>query len=174
MRIRMIRTRRWLPSGRLARQSRGPLLGGVWLHWHTLRRAHDLDTQLAGGTDPLQSDQLSLRVGQLASARTRARLASALRGAVKLADMQYDPFRMPRPMIQRARIRANRQLLLELAGCLSAGGPLGVEGLAMASLLVNDRTGPLHRQTATHSLAVSAHNALVALERGFRTATGPV
>ena len=170
----MIRGRRWLPSGRLARRSRGPLLGGVWLHWHTRRRANELDTQLAGGTDPLQSDELSLRVGHLASARTRARLASAFRGAVRLADMQYDPFRMPRPTIQRAHIRANRQLLLQLAGCLSAGGTLGVEGLALASLLVNDRTSPLYSEAASHSLAVSAHNALVALERGFRTATGPV
>jgi hypothetical protein len=169
----MFRTRRWLPDGSVARRSRGPLLGGVCLHWHTRRRAHHLDTRLAGGADPLQSDELSLRVGHLASARTRSRLASALRAAVELADMQYDPFRLPRPTVQRAEIRANRQLLGELADCLSAGGPLGVEGLAMASLLVNDRASPLHREAANHPLAVSAHNALVALGRGFRTAAGP-
>jgi len=132
----------------------------MWLHWLTRQRAHELDKQLADGADPLQS-------------RTRARLASALRGAVRLADMQYDPFRMPRPAIQRAHIRANRQLLLELAGCLGAGGTLGVEGLALASLLVNDRTSPLYCEAATHSLAVSALDALVALERGFRAATRP-
>jgi hypothetical protein len=150
--------------------ARGLLLGGVRLHWRTRRRAHELDTQLAGGADPYQSDELSLRVGQLASVRTRARLATSLCGAVSLADMQYNPFGFPRPPIRRAAIRANRALLLELARSLGEGGPLGVEGLAMASLLVNDRAGPLYRAANGDSLAATASDTLGALERGFLTA----
>jgi hypothetical protein len=60
-------TRRWLPSRRLARRSRGLLLGGIWLRVVTRWRAPVLDRQLANGIDPMQSDELSLRVGQLGS-----------------------------------------------------------------------------------------------------------
>ena len=46
-------------------------------------------------------------------------------------------------MIRRAEVRANRELLLELAERLGAGGPLCVEGLAITSLLVGDGLSPL-------------------------------
>ena len=36
-------TRRWLPSRRLARRSRGLVLGGIWLRWRTWARAKELD-----------------------------------------------------------------------------------------------------------------------------------
>lgn len=49
----------------LGRRSRGLLLGGLRLRWRTWRRAYDLDRRLARGADPIDSDDLSLRVGQL-------------------------------------------------------------------------------------------------------------
>lgn len=170
MRLR-IGTRRWLPSRRLPRRSRGLLLGGVWLHFVTWRRAYDLDRQLAHGADPMQSDELSLRVGQLGSASSRARLMCGLRGAVELADRQPDPLRVPPPLIRRSEIRANRELLLELAECLGTGRPLGVEGLAMTSLLIHYAPSPLYHKDAGRSLTVTAFQALVALEHGHRTAS---
>ena len=86
MRMRArIGTRRWLPSRRLARRTRGSLLGGVWLRCRTWRRRHELDRELARGADPMQSDEMSLRVGQLGSAGMRVRLAHALREAVAVA-----------------------------------------------------------------------------------------
>ena len=88
MSVSRFRTRSWLPSRPLARRSRGPLLGGVWLHCRTRRRARRLDSELAAGVDPMQSDELSLRVGQLRSAKGRRSLACALRGAVELAYRQ--------------------------------------------------------------------------------------
>ena len=171
MRTGRIRTRRWLPGRSLARRSRGLLLGGVWLRGRTWWRAYDLDRQLARGADPLESDELSLRAGQLGSARTRARLACALRGAVELADRQPDPLRMPLGPIRRSEIRANRELLLELAERLRTARPLGVEGLAMTSLLIDDAPSPLYHDDASRSLTVTAFEALVALERGHRTAS---
>src|ERR687895_168843 len=57
-------TRRWLPSGRLARRTRGPLLGGLWLRVLTKWQAADLDRRLAAGADPMQSDELSLSDGE--------------------------------------------------------------------------------------------------------------
>src|SRR5918999_5061079 len=100
-------SRSWLPRGRLARRTRGLLLGGVWLRCVTWRHARELDEQLARGTDPIISDELSLRAGQLGSARTRARFARVLRGAVELADAPFDPFRMGRPVIRRAQVQEN-------------------------------------------------------------------
>jgi hypothetical protein len=162
------RTRRWLPRGRLARQTRGLLLGGVWLRCLTWWQAHDLDDQLARGADPIQGDALSLRVGQLSSERSRRRFVCILRGAVELADTPFDPLRMEAPLIRRAEVRANRELLLELAERLRAGGPLGVEGLAITSLLVGDGLSPLFCK-GTGSLTLSASHALLALERGHPT-----
>lgn len=112
----------------------------------------------------MQSDELSLRVGQLGSARTRARLAAALRGLVELADRLNDPLRA-RP-IRRTEIRANRALLGELAQALCSPRPLGVEGLAMISLLIDDTKSPLYHAHAGGSLKVTAFEALIALERG--------
>jgi hypothetical protein len=164
MSLGLLRTRGWVPHGRLARRTRGLLLGGVWLRWVTWRRAHHLDDQLACGTDPMASDELSLRVGQLGSARSRRRLACALRGAVELAHTPYDPFRLGPPVIRRAVIQENRELLLELAARLRAGGRLGGEGLAITSLLVGDRSSPLFCKAASGSLTASANHALLALE----------
>lgn len=171
MKAGRISTRRWLPRWRLARRSRGLVLGGVWLRCQTWWLAQDLDRRLAHGADPMESDELSLRVGQLGSARTRARLACALRGAVELADRQPDPLRMPLGPIRRSEIRANRELLLELAERLRTARPLGVEGLAMTSLLIDDAPSPLYHDDASRSLTVTAFEALVALERGHRTAS---
>ena len=158
-------SRGWLPSGRLARRTRGPLLGGVWLRWLTWRQARDLDKQLAGGMDPVSSDELSLRAGQLASARVRARFACVLRGAVALADAPFDPVRMA-PAIRRAQVRESRKRLLELAERLGGGGYVGVQGLAITSLLVGDGVSPLYSKAAGDSLKASLDRALLALDAG--------
>jgi len=157
-------SRDWLPSGRLARRTRGLLLGGVWLRFATWRQAHELDKQLARGTDPITSDELSLRAGQLASARRRGRFACVLRGAVELADAPYDPFRMGRPVIRRAQVQENRELLLELADRLRAGGYLHPRGLAITSLLVGDGVSALYSNGPGSSLNASVGRALLALD----------
>jgi hypothetical protein len=163
-----LRTRRWLPSRSLARRSRGPLLGGIWLRVRTRLRAPDLDRQLANGTDPMQSDELSLRVGQLGSTGTRSRLAIALRGAVQIANGHHAPLITTR--LQRAEIQENEELLLALADRLRDGEPLGVQGLAMTARLVNDRSSPLYRSGPSGSLPATVLEAVAALEGGHWTA----
>jgi hypothetical protein len=165
-----VRIRRWQSSRRLPRRSRGLVLGGIWLRWRTWARAQELDGLLAQGADPMDSDELSLRVGQLGSARSRARLACALRRAVELADRQPEPSRMTRSQIRRTEIRANRELLLELADRVDSCGPVGVEGLGMTSLLIGDGASPLYDGDARRSVTVAAFTALVALDRGYPTA----
>jgi hypothetical protein len=157
-------SRDWRPRGRLARHTRGPLLGGVWLRWVTWRRARELDARLANGTDPILSDELSLRAGQLRSARIRDRLACVLRGAVELADAPYDPKRLGPPAIRRAQVRECRHLLLQLADRLRAGGYLRVQGLAITSMLVGDGVSPLYAKAGRGSLEASVQHALLALD----------
>jgi hypothetical protein len=169
MRTAPIGRRRALPSRRLARRSRGPLLGGIWLRVLTRWRAHELDRQLANGADPILSDELSLRVGQLGSARTRVRLACALGGAVELANGHRAPLITTR--LRRPEIQENHHLLLALADRLRDGEPVGVQGLAMTARLVHDRSSPLYRTGVSGPLPATVAEALAALERGHRTAS---
>ena len=165
-----LRTRRWLPSRQLARRSRGPLLGGIWLHLRTKWRAHELDRQLANGTDPMLSDELGLRAGQLGSQRNRARLNHALRRAVEIATGAHPPLIATR--LRRQTIQENEDLMLDLASRLLEGGPLGVEGLAMTARLVDDPGSPLYRARERELLAAGLLQAMSALDRGHRTAVG--
>jgi hypothetical protein len=114
----------------------------------------------------MQSDELSLRVGQLGSAGTRSRLAVALRRAVEVGNGRHPP--LVRTRLRSPEIRENEDLLLALADRLHDGEPLGVEGLAMTACLVDDRTSPMYRDGASLTDAVT--EALTALERGHRTA----
>jgi hypothetical protein len=152
----------------LPRRWRGLLLGGVRLRWLAWRRARDLDRRLAAGADPMQSDELSLRVGQLGSPGSRDRLAHALRDAVEIANGHHAPLIKTR--LRRAEIRENEGLLMALADRLGDGEPLGVQGLAMTARLMDDRSGPLYRAGVNGSLSATASEALAALERGQRTA----
>jgi hypothetical protein len=143
------------------------VLGGVWLRCVTRLRARRLDRDLAAGADPIGSDELSLRVGQLAAVATRVRLARVLRDAVAMANGHQAPLTVTR--LQRAAVRENEELLLALADRVRDGGVVGVRGLAMVSELLEDRGGPLYAADAARPLGVTAFEALVELDRGLRT-----
>jgi hypothetical protein len=140
-------------------------LGGVWLRLVTWRRSSALDRELAAGVDPLTSDELSLRAGQLQSAKSRARLAYGLRGAVNLSGRPFDPLVLPPSLIRGSEVRANKDLLLELAERVEAT-PVSTEGLARTSVLIGDGSSPMYRGSAGPPLRVAAFEALLALERG--------
>jgi hypothetical protein len=158
-----------LPRTRAMSRSRCLVLGGIWLRCTTRCRARQLDRQLAAGVDPMQSDDLSLRVGQLGSPRSRRRIACALRGAVALAEQDAYPAMVVAPPIRRAAVRASGGLLLEIAERLVSCQSVGVRGVAIASQLLEDRRGPLYRDDAARPLTVTAFEALVALDSGLRT-----
>jgi hypothetical protein len=142
------------------------VLGGVWLRFLTRWSASELDRQLANGVDPMLSDELSLRVGQLGSAGRRLRLARALRGAVELANGHRRPLITTR--LRRTEIRENDALLLAVADRLLGGEPLGAQGLAKTARLVGDRSSPLYRSGPTGSLRRAASDALAAPARAAR------
>ena len=164
-----VRRREPPPRTRVMSRPRGLLLGGIWLRCTTRWRARELDRQLSAGADPMQSDELSLRVGQLGSTRSRRRIACTLRGAVALAEREAYPVMLAAPAIQRSAVRGSGGLLLEIAERLLSREPVGVRGVAIASQLIEDRRGPLYRADAARPLTVTAFEALVALDRGLRT-----
>jgi hypothetical protein len=156
-------------AGSGARGYRGLPLGGVWLRCVTWSHARSLDRQLAAGVDPMQSDALSLRAGQLGSSKSRRRVACALRGAVALAERGPYPIGIAALPIRRAAVRANSELLLEIADRLGSCEPVGIRGVAIASQLIEERRGPLYRDNTDRPLTVMAFDALVELDRGLRT-----
>jgi hypothetical protein len=157
--------RRWVPGARLARRTRGLVLGGVWLRFVTWWRSSALDRELAAGVDALTSDELSLRAGQLQSAKSRTRLACGLRGAVNLSGRPFDPLVLPPSLMRRSEVQSNKALLLELAERVTAA-PVSTEGLARTSVLIADDSSPMYCGSAGPPLRVAAFEALVALERG--------
>jgi hypothetical protein len=95
-------------------------------------------------------------------------MACVLGGVVALAERDAYSVAMGAPPIRRAAVRANRDLLLELARRLSSSEPAGAQGLALASKLVDDRRSPLYSERSDHPLAVSAFEALVAMDEHSR------
>jgi hypothetical protein len=158
-----MRTRRWLPRGHLVTRSRGLPVGGMRLRFRTWRKASALDDELARGADPLESDELSLRTGQLRSVKSRTRLARSLLGAVEFADRELPAAPAVARLIPRAVVRECRGLLLELAERLRDDWPRSAQGLAMISQLVTQRDGPLYYEHAERSLRDSLRSALLAL-----------
>jgi hypothetical protein len=118
----------------------------------------------------MQSDELSLRVGQLGSPANRSRLAAALMEAVEMATGRHPPLITTR--LRLPEIQENEELLLALASRLGGAEPLGVEGLAMTSRLVHDHSSPMRRTGDRGPLPTALTEALAALERGQRTAGG--
>ena len=159
--------RTWVPRGPLGRRARGFALGGMWLHLVTRRRAHVLDRRLAAGADPMTSDELALRVGQLGSAATRKWLAWTLCDAIELANGRRRPLITTR--LRRGEVLESEKVLRALAERVGEGEPVGVRGLALAALLVKERRSPLYRNDSARPLKVAALNALTSLEDGLLT-----
>ena len=74
-----------------------------------------------------------------------------------------NPVLPPRLPLCRARIRQSAGLLAQLAGHLAAPGPVPARGVAMASQLLADGTGPLYRQACGEDLGHILHAATQAL-----------
>lgn len=118
-----------------------------------LRRLR-LDRALASGAAPAESPELTLRSEQLQRPRTCERLARALERLIATAF--GDPRRHLGPAgvpFRHQRVRPNTGRIAALAEELRGPGPHAVQGLAMASNLLEDGRGALYANDTPGDLA---------------------
>src|SRR5215210_6399624 len=140
--------------------ARHPKASWAWRTWSPPGR---LDQLLLAGVNPDASHALRRRSRKLGRGRRRERLARGLVGAVKSAQARRTPFTAAVP-VQRAEVRANRALLLELACRIRTGDGARTAGLILARRLLTDGTGPLFVQEPPGALRSDAvTEAIVAL-----------
>jgi hypothetical protein len=157
----------------LLRDDRGRLTLRRLRLWHRLLArctAARLDRELAAGASPETSPALAARAIQLTSMRLRRDLAASVHRILTAAG--EPPAVIPSPAADsppprlplcRARIRQSAGLLAQLAGHLAVPGPVPARGVAMASQLLADGTGPLYRQACGEDLCHILHTATRAL-----------
>ena len=124
--------------------------------WHRLLArcaAPRLDRELAAGASPESSALLAARAMQLTSVKSRRALAASLQRILAAAgrspaDVPSGTVAIhpPRVSLCLERISQSAGPLARLAGSLAVPGPVPVQGVAMASQLLADGTGPLYHE----------------------------
>jgi hypothetical protein len=121
----------------------------------------ELDDRLAHGADPQADPLLSLRAAQLRLPATRRRIAAGLEEALDEARRTWSlSARLP---LRRSAIRGCADDVVALVARLRDGRPVDVQGVAMASRVLYDGTGPLYRDGSL-SLRYALRSALLALD----------
>jgi hypothetical protein len=143
--------------------SRVPDGPGLILRARVWRRKLDLDAALAGGADPVRSEELELRAKQLVDRKTRERMAMAITNLIRIADGRRAPIVTPQPPFTPKQVRANRPLLLQLAERLRDSGSVALRGMALSSLLLEDARGPLSTNSDPLTLERAIRASLAAL-----------
>lgn len=106
-------------------------------------RGAELDRRLADGEDPASSDALALRARRITTARSRARLAGGLAGAVRSAGGERAVFTAAiRP--QSPELLEAGALIATLERRLRAPEPVAPRGVAIVSSLLIDGNSPLY------------------------------
>ena len=124
-------------------------------------RASVLDSQLAYGVEPESGVGLALRARLLVSPSRTDRLAKAFRWLLMTCEASPRvPVRAP---VRRDAVRLARGELLTLADRLVERGPLGVQGVARARMLLRDGAGPLYAAGAETDLGAELRAATAAL-----------
>jgi hypothetical protein len=119
-----------------------PLLG---LRVRVWAGSLQLDCRLAEGVRSTSSPELTLRAQQLASARSRHQLASALSAAVDAASCPRRPWQ-PAPPIDATGVLEATEPVRRLAEDLTRIDDPPVRAVALVSFLVCDPTSPLYNR----------------------------
>jgi hypothetical protein len=125
-----------------------------------LRGPH-LDRVLADGGSPDSSVLLSLRAQMLGRPSERRVLANSLRRVLATAGSARARLKVP---ISRSVLRDVAHEVEALADRLASPGPLSVQGIAKARMLLADGTGTFYRPFAASALRAEICNAIQALE----------
>ncbi len=121
-----------------------------------------LDHALATGRPSEEAASLALRARRLTSLSRRRSLAETINRIVREAHEG------PRGSYLRIapasrRVVAAREELSRLAHLLAEPGPVATSGVAQASLLLTDGTGPLYNPRSPGDLRASAERAIESL-----------
>jgi hypothetical protein len=118
------------------------------LRWFTL------DAKLAAGCSPDSDRVLAVRAGVLVRPRTRDKLAGDWEHLLAVAHHRPSPMD-PRAQFCRARIVAAEPEIRRMLLVLRARLPIPAQGVAMASHLLTDGTGPVHNGRSPVDLRTS-------------------
>ena len=127
-------------------------------------RVTRLDERLAAGEAPESDPLLALRAQRLARIGSRRELAlSVLR---LLAECEPRRSKLPAPpsLALTPRVAAAHDDLEQLVSSLLAPAPVSARGLAAASCLLRDGSGPLYRSECTEDLGVLVRRTIDALD----------
>lgn len=129
----------------------------------TALRAAELDESLAGGADPLASDELTLRATQLVASGKRLELARALE--MIIAQVEMGGCSPPGPTIlRRDPISRNGSGLRALVRRLASDDLQCLPGLAMADRLIRYGDTPLYMALDSLQLRYRIEEVTAALE----------
>ena len=125
-------------------------------------RAFRLDSELAGGASPDATVALALRAQMLVRVSARRDLARSAQRVLVAATQGPAAGRLPVPVC-RDRVRDCSAEFGELIRRLLAGGPVPAGGMAKASALLADASGPLYHRASADDLRTRVRAAAGAL-----------
>jgi hypothetical protein len=115
---------------------------------------HGLDLRLAAGTPPEADAALTLRARRLLGREERKRIARDLRTLLRRAGRP--PCAPADLALARTPVVHAATLINTLADRLEATEPVGVQGVALARLLIADRGSPVYSRGAESSAVAKA------------------
>jgi hypothetical protein len=125
-----------------------------------------LDRRIAAGADCATS-ALELRAAQLASVRTRRRLARELRGLVEYAERVRSRPAYSAVVIDRRAVSRGRHAILGLAERLEGQAPVSPRGITLVRRLLTDGLGPLFNPHSQQTVIQVVWNLEDALDVGL-------
>lgn len=126
-------------------------------------RRFQLDEALASGADPLSGQLLTLRAHQLTAMHERRIIARSL-GLVLRRSRQSPPASLNAVPLDRGAIETVEDELRDIHRRLLAPERVGVQGVALALLMVRDGGSPLYNRMAATSLRALVARVLRALD----------
>jgi hypothetical protein len=138
--------------------STAPAAPSLWLRVRVWSRWPALTRELARGSDPNASAELTVLSRQLIGLRAQQRLADALERVMTAASRRPRPPSAKVPL-NRPEILGARDELSALAARLRDGSPAPVQGLAIATLLIHDGASPLYSRRAPQDVGSLAREA---------------
>jgi hypothetical protein len=122
-----------------------------------------LDTELAAGQPAETSGRHGRRARMLVAPSARRSLAAGWEHLLTVATRPARGLSGRAPIGRRQVLRAEPEIR-DLIGALNASGPVPVQGVALARLLLTDGTGPVYNRAATDDLAQRVSQAVLELD----------